>query len=89
MYIKATIKIPWCNVRTCILGAGHSPSQRGRHRLCAGDGVRIELDPEVFKQAQEDHGGWNDTMAEVCVCILLCVLVNIFTNKIIKFFLSF
>ena len=35
------------------------------HELSAGDGVRVELDPELFKVAQEDHGGWEDFMAEV------------------------
>ena len=33
--------------------------------LSAGDAVRVELDPDVFKIAQEEHGGWNDRMAEV------------------------
>ena len=33
--------------------------------LSAGDAVRVELDPDLFKIAQEDHGGWNDLMAEV------------------------
>jgi ankyrin repeat protein len=32
--------------------------------LSAGDGVRVELDPELFKIAQEDHGGWENFMAE-------------------------
>ena len=35
--------------------------------LSAGDGVRVELDPELFKIAQEDHGGWENFMAEVHV----------------------
>ena len=34
-------------------------------RIRAGDGVRVELDPELFKIAQEGHGGWEDSMAEV------------------------
>ena len=33
--------------------------------LSAGDAVRVELDPDLFKIAQEDHGGWNNLMAEV------------------------
>ena len=33
--------------------------------LSAGDGVRVELDPGLFKIAQEEHGGWSDVMAEV------------------------
>jgi hypothetical protein len=27
----------------------------------------VELDPDLFKIAQDDHGGWNDLMAEVHV----------------------
>ena len=33
--------------------------------LSAGDAVKVELDPDLFKIAQDDHGGWNDLMAEV------------------------
>ena len=49
----------------CCSGAPYlspSPSE-----LSAGDAVRVELDPDLFKIAQEDHGGWNDLMAEVRV----------------------
>ena len=35
--------------------------------LSAGDAVRVELDPELFRAAQVDHGGWEDYMAEVHV----------------------
>ena len=37
----------------------------GGGEVRAGDGVRVELDPGLFKAAQEDHGGWEDYMAEV------------------------
>ena len=33
--------------------------------LSAGDAVKVELDPDLFKIAQEEHGGWSDLMAEV------------------------
>ena len=33
--------------------------------LSAGDAVKVELDPDLFRIAQEEHGGWNDMMAEV------------------------
>ncbi len=32
---------------------------------CAGDPVIVQVDPDLFRLAQEDHGGWSDTMAEV------------------------
>ena len=43
------------------------------HQLRAGDGVRVELDPEVFRAAQNDHGGWEDYMAEVHVRLSTCM----------------
>ena len=57
--------------------------------LSAGDTVRVELDPDLFKIAQEEHGGWNDLMAEVyttsmCTCIsydlvhLLCIYMHMY-----------
>ena len=33
--------------------------------LSAGDTARVELDPDLFKIAQQNHGGWIDGMAEV------------------------
>ena len=45
--------------------------------LSAGDGVRVELDPELFKVAQEDHGGWEDFMAEVYMYTLIYVCTSI------------
>ena len=36
--------------------------------LCAGDTAQVQLDPDLFKIAQQDHGGWNDAMAEVREC---------------------
>ena len=36
-----------------------------RPQISAGDSVVVQLDPDVFMQAQQGHGGWNDGMAEV------------------------
>ncbi len=36
--------------------------------LAAGDPVKVQADPDLFKIAQEDHGGWDDVMAEVRAC---------------------
>ena len=35
--------------------------------ISAGDSVMVLLDPDVFKIAQLDHGGWIQNMAEVSV----------------------
>ena len=35
--------------------------------LAAGDHVKVELDPDVWKRMQEGHGEWNDRMAEVTI----------------------
>ena len=35
--------------------------------LAAGDHVKVELDPDVWKRMQQGHGEWNDRMAEVIV----------------------
>ena len=35
------------------------------NEISAGDAVVARVDPDVFKFAQEDHGGWFDDMAEV------------------------
>ena len=52
------------NFVLCFSGAPYLPPNPSE--LSAGDAVRVELDPDLFKIAQEDHGGWNDLMAEVC-----------------------
>ena len=43
--------------------------------VSAGDAVRVELDPDLFKIAQEEHGGWNDGMAEVRTISITTILV--------------
>ena len=35
--------------------------------FAAGDKIKIELDPDVWKLMQEGHGGWNDLMTMVGV----------------------
>lgn len=34
-------------------------------KISAGDSVMVLMDPDLFKMAQLDYGGWNDNMAEV------------------------
>lgn len=46
-------------------GVGKVDGPTAARELSAGDGVRVELDPGLFKVAQEEHGGWEDYMAEV------------------------
>ena len=33
--------------------------------ISAGDSVMVTMDPDMFKLAQQDYGGWDDSMAEV------------------------
>ena len=35
--------------------------------LAAGDRIKVELNPDVWKVMQEGHGGWNDLMSVVCL----------------------
>ena len=39
-------------------------------RLVAGDIVKVELEVAVLREMQQNHGGWNDTMASVSLRIL-------------------
>ena len=61
----------------CVYDVGKVYDPPAARELSTGDGVRVELDPELFKVAQEDHGGWEDYMAEVLLtltflCVTLC-----------------
>ena len=47
------------------LGAPYIPCEH--EELSAGNTVQVMLDPDLFRIAQEDHGGWNDRMAEVWI----------------------
>ena len=62
----STITLAVLHVCTCIISGEESSGEVvGGGEVRAGDGVRVELDPGLFKAAQEDHGGWEDYMAEV------------------------
>ena len=47
----------------CDVGAPYVPPTE--REFAAGDTVKVELDPEVWKMLQEGFGGWNDYMATV------------------------
>ena len=44
--------------------------------MSAGDAVMVQADPDVFKVAQDGHGGWNDRMAEVSYGVAAVVATN-------------
>ena len=47
--------------------------------LAAGDVAKVELDIEILKLMQTEHGGWNDGMATVNIGqTMICVIS---TNK--------
>ena len=46
-----------------IVGAPYEPSRE--EEFAAGDSVKVELDPDVWKLMQNGHGGWNDLMSMV------------------------
>ena len=63
-----------CKTLTGVMYVGPLDHQQ----LSAGDVVKIELETEVLKLMQADHGGWNDAMATVCqlrytYTVLYCV----------------
>ena len=35
--------------------------------FAAGDTVSVQLEVDILRLLQEDHGGWNDTMASVSI----------------------
>ena len=41
-------------------GAPYEP--QNEQDFAAGDMVKVELDPDIWKYLQEGHGGWNDLM---------------------------
>lgn len=77
MYIHIHIDCRF-HVYTCAGEAYDPPAAR---ELSTGDGVRVELDPGLFKAAQEDHGGWDDSMAEVYTCTCMCTCVCVQLNR--------
>ncbi len=50
----------------CGLGPLGAPHQlENDAEFVARDQVKVELDPDVWKELQQDHGGWNDFMSLV------------------------
>ena len=45
------------------IGAPYEPLKEVE--FAAGDSVKVELDPDVWKLMQNGHGGWNDLMSMV------------------------
>ena len=41
--------------------------------LAAGDRIKVELDPDVWKRMQEGHGGWNELMSVVSRSLWWCM----------------
>jgi len=50
------------------------------HKLVTGDVVTLELDFDLVKLLQQDHGGWNDMMAEVCIWFRLTLVLLVFLS---------
>ena len=48
-----------------ILCSGAPDDSTGDNKISPGDFVRVELDVEVLRIMQEDHGGWNEDMKSV------------------------
>lgn len=46
-----------------LIGAPYKPQRESD--FAAGDRVKVELDPDVWRLMQEGHGGWNDLMTVV------------------------
>ena len=76
----------WSRAGADVKGEGGVAS--GHQHLAAGDTVKVELDVEVLKLMQEQHGGWNDTMSSVSACanprlgciVLMCQPTAILTG---------
>ena len=51
-------------VRMFSIGAAYKPPRETV--LAAGDRIKVELNPDIWKIMQEGHGGWNDLMSVVC-----------------------
>ena len=48
-------------------GAGRERTEVSSQQLAAGDVVKVELEVAVLREMQQNHGGWNDTMANVYI----------------------
>ena len=68
-FIVVLWDIAWVNSAVAPLGAPYIPCEH--EELSAGNTVQVMLDPDLFRIAQEDHGGWNDRMAEVNIILMV------------------
>ena len=57
-----------------IVGAPYEPPREGE--FAAGDSVKVELDPDVWKLMQNGHGGWNDLMGMVRLSVCRNMVVT-------------
>ena len=49
----------------CLIIAGAPYEAPSQTTFAAGDRIKVDLNPDVWKRLQEGHGGWNDIMASV------------------------
>lgn len=45
------------------IGAPYEPPKETQ--FAAGDQIKVELDPDLWREMQMGHGGWNEAMAMV------------------------
>ena len=52
--------------------------------FAAGDTVSVQLEADILRLLQEDHGGWNDTMVSVSIAgeIEIGVILHRFSYRI-------
>ena len=65
-----------------IVGAPYEPLREGE--FAAGDTVKVELDPDVWKLMQNGHGGWNDLMGMVrlSLCVGIWLFIELKNNTV-------
>ena len=54
------------------------PPEKYCPTICSGDLVEVEQDVEIFRMMQEEHGGWNDEMANVMEVYTCMYMYHIF-----------
>ena len=62
---------------------GHQYPDAPEREVAAGDTVMVQADPDLFRAAQDGHGGWSNDMAEVSdpddvLLLSLCLFVYLF-----------
>ena len=62
----------------CILHPGAPYESSNDTELAAGDRIKVELDPDVWRMLQDGHGGWNEQMAIVSTHQLLYRSVSVY-----------